>query len=225
MSCDLPGSGAKSGPSCGLADLTPVARHLGENGLMAASPPLNAADATSGARRRGTLTRKSLAEAGPSRSMNPHRKQSDKQASAPGTPVVQTGTVSALCRADAVPPHADTTAARIATAPHQRKHELDGSYKNTQWSQSVVQSCTSGGPSTDGLQSPSSRSGPPELTLSQAEAQTSAMQRRDERRGARQDRAHPAAHRPVSLKSARLDGFYRAHPSLLFEPISSIIGE
>ena len=50
-----PGSGAKSGPSYGLADLTPVARHLGENGLraLAASPPLNAADASSVARREG----------------------------------------------------------------------------------------------------------------------------------------------------------------------------
>jgi hypothetical protein len=60
-------SGAKSGPSCGLADLTPVARHLGENGLraLAASPPLNAADASSVAQRAGeTLARKSPAEAG-----------------------------------------------------------------------------------------------------------------------------------------------------------------
>ena len=38
--------------------------------------------------------------------MNPHLKQSDKQASVPRYPVVQTGTVPALCRADAVPPHA-----------------------------------------------------------------------------------------------------------------------
>src|SRR4029077_20765462 len=49
------GSGAKFGPSCGLADLTPVARHLGENGLraLAANPPLNAADVSSVERREG----------------------------------------------------------------------------------------------------------------------------------------------------------------------------
>jgi len=49
-----------------LADLTPVARHLGANGLraLAASPSLNAANASSVARREETLTLKSPAEAG-----------------------------------------------------------------------------------------------------------------------------------------------------------------
>src|SRR4029079_18992519 len=60
----------------GLADLTPAARHMGENGLraLAASPPLNAADASSVARRTGTLTRKAppkRAEVNPQRACRP----------------------------------------------------------------------------------------------------------------------------------------------------------
>ena len=52
----------------------------------------------------GRLSTLKIHVSGVSCSMNPHLKQSDKQASVPRYPVVQTGTVPALCRADAVPP-------------------------------------------------------------------------------------------------------------------------